>query len=67
MAKRTTRNMIRHNARQTFEYMTKAVDSMALMASHADGRSPHIDSDLPPIMAAQKIVQDTFEKLYEKL
>ncbi len=67
MAKRTTRVKIRHNARQAFESMTKALDSMALMAEMADERSPYINDDLPPIMASQKIVQDTFEKLYEKL
>ena len=67
MAKHTTRRLIRDNAKKVFEYMTKASDSMATMAAHADERSEPINSDLPAIMAAQKMVQDTFEKLFEKL
>ena len=47
--------------------MTKAQDSMALIAGLADERSDHINDNLPAIMGGLKVVQDTFEKFYEGL
>lgn len=67
MAKNTTRKRIRHNAQSAFESMTKAQDSMALIAKDADERSDHINTNLPAIMGGLQVVQDTFEKFYEGL
>lgn len=67
MAQRSTRNKIKFQAVSAFADLKRAQDHLVEMAALADGGSPHIEKDLPLIVAAVEMVIDAVEKFSEGL
>lgn len=67
MAKRSTRNKIRHQAKEAKIDLERAMIHMTQLAAIADDRSPVIDESLPQIMGGLQAVIDTWDTFMTKL
>ena len=60
MAKRSTRNKIKFQAKGTADDLRHAQEHMIELAALAEEQSPYIDEKLPPFVAALKFMIDAF-------
>ena len=67
MAKRSTRNKIRHQGREALADLQSAQDHITTMAVLADGRSPVIERGLSECTVTLQVLISIFEQLYGEL